>query len=100
MSGTPGHWLRRQTREGTRLQPITHQMLQPECPFCNPDPTRVFLEAELIFGLWDGFPVAAGHALLVTRRHVASWFDATALERQALSDAIHAARQKILQRHR
>jgi Type III restriction enzyme, res subunit len=46
-------------------------MPQPECPFCNPDPTRAFLEAELIVGLWDGFPVAAGHALLVTRRHAA-----------------------------
>ena len=65
-------------------------MLPSECPFCNPDPERVFLKAELIVGLWDAFPVAAGHALLVTRRHVASWFDATASEQQALSDAIQA----------
>ena len=74
-------------------------MPQSECPFCNPDPARVFLQAELIVGLWDAFPVAAGHALLVTRRHVASWFDATASERQALTDAIQTARQEILRRH-
>ena len=64
-------------------------MPQSECPFCDPDPARVFLQAELIVGLWDAFPVAAGHALLVTRRHVTSWFDATASEQQALTDAIH-----------
>jgi len=74
-------------------------MPQSDCPFCNPDPARVFLQAELTLGLWDGFPVAAGHALLVTRRHVASWFDATASEQQALTDAIQIARQEILRRH-
>ncbi len=74
-------------------------MAKAECPFCNPDPARVFLSDELIVGLWDAFPVAAGHALLVTRRHIASWFDATARERQALTDAIHAARQEIARRH-
>jgi len=74
-------------------------MSQSDCPFCNPDPARVFLQAELIVGLWDGFPVAAGHALLVTRRHVASWFDATASEQQALTDAIQTVRHEILRRH-
>ena len=74
-------------------------MVQSDCPFCNPDTARVFLQAELIVGLWDAFPVAAGHALLVTRRHVTSWFDATAPEQQALTDAIQTARQEILRRH-
>jgi superfamily II DNA or RNA helicase/HKD family nuclease/diadenosine tetraphosphate (Ap4A) HIT family hydrolase len=74
-------------------------MLQSDCPFCNPDPDRVFLQADLIVGVWDAFPVAAGHALLVTRRHVASWFDATGQERQALTEAIDSARRAILQRN-
>lgn len=79
---------------------MTDNMLESECPFCNPDPARLFLRAELVVGLWDAFPVAAGHALLVTRRHVSSWFDATAPEHRALIDAIHAAQQTILQRHK
>jgi diadenosine tetraphosphate (Ap4A) HIT family hydrolase len=74
-------------------------MPQSKCPFCNPDPARVFLQAELVVGLWDAFPVAVGHALLVTRRHVGSWFDATAPEQQALTNAIQAAREEILRRH-
>jgi superfamily II DNA or RNA helicase/HKD family nuclease/diadenosine tetraphosphate (Ap4A) HIT family hydrolase len=74
-------------------------MPQSECSFCNPDPARVFLQSDLIVGLWDAFPVSAGHALLVTRRHVASWFDATDAERQALTEAVQSTRQEILRRH-
>jgi diadenosine tetraphosphate (Ap4A) HIT family hydrolase/HKD family nuclease len=74
-------------------------MPQSECSFCNADPARVFLQSDLIVGLWDAFPVSAGHALLVTRRHVASWFDATDAERQALTEAVQTARQEILRRH-
>jgi diadenosine tetraphosphate (Ap4A) HIT family hydrolase len=65
------------------------------CPFCTPSPDRVFLETEQVLGLWDGFPVSPGHALLVTRRHVPTWFDATADEQQALTAAIAAARLAI-----
>ena len=71
-----------------------------ECPFCDPDPTRVFLEGPLVFGLWDGFPVAAGHALLVTRRHIESWFEANEEEQLALIRAIGAAKSAIELDHR
>ena len=75
-------------------------MRAPGCPFCNPAPDRVFLESDLIVGVWDAFPVSDGHALLVTRRHVSSWFEATEEERRALTAAIDSARGAILQRHR
>ena len=52
-------------------------MVENGCPFCEPHASRRFHEGEGIVGLWDGFPVAAGHALLVPKRHVATWFDAT-----------------------
>ncbi len=74
-------------------------MIHSECPFCNLDPVRLFFQDQFIVGLWDAFPVAAGHALLVTRRHVATWFDATPLEQQALTEAIDSARREILHRH-
>lgn len=69
------------------------------CPFCRPDPDRVFLESEHVLGLWDGFPVSPGHALLVTRRHVPTWFDATPAEQQALTAAVALARREIERRH-
>lgn len=79
---------------------MTNCLYDEACPFCNPLPGRVFFESPLLVGLWDGFPVAPGHALLVPRRHVATWFDATREERAALTDAIDAARTAIEREHR
>ena len=45
------------------------------CPFCNPDPQRVFPRLRHVFALWDGFPVTEGHTLVVPHRHVASLYD-------------------------
>ena len=71
-----------------------------ECPLCCAAPDRTFHEGRLIRGLWDGFPVSPGHALLVPRRHVATWFEATPDERAELTEAIEIARAAILSRHR
>lgn len=71
-----------------------------DCPFCHAVPDRLFHEGPLVLGLWDGFPVSPGHALLVPRRHVATWFDATEGERLELAAAIGTARDAILGRHR
>jgi len=48
-----------------------------------------------VIGVWDAFPVAPGHALLVPKRHVRSWFDASVEERLALTKAIDVARFAI-----
>lgn len=48
--------------------------------------------------MWDGFPVSDGHALVVTRRHVPSWFDATEEERAAILRAVDVARAEIEKR--
>lgn len=64
-------------------------------PFLNPDPSRIFLENELIRGLWDAFPVSPYHALLIPRRPAPTWFDATTEEQQALTAAIGSTREII-----
>jgi diadenosine tetraphosphate (Ap4A) HIT family hydrolase len=69
------------------------------CPFCHPQQSRVFLSDDLIIGLWDGYPVSEGHALLVPKRHIATWFDATQEEQQALTTAIEIAKTKIERQH-
>lgn len=68
------------------------------CVFCTPREELVFHRGPLVIGLWDGFPVTDGHALLVTTRHVASWFDATEQEQQALTSAIRIAHDAIIAR--
>ena len=56
------------------------------CPFCNVAESDRVLETELLIGFFDRFPVNPGHLLLITRRHVETWFDATKEEQAALKD--------------
>jgi superfamily II DNA or RNA helicase/HKD family nuclease/diadenosine tetraphosphate (Ap4A) HIT family hydrolase len=71
-----------------------------DCPFDDPLPARVFYEDDLVRCLWDAYPVSEGHALVITRRHVATWFDATGEEQAALVRGIEQARQAISARFR
>ena len=70
-----------------------------ECPFCSPTRGRVFHEGPHVIGLWDAFPVSPGHALLIPRRHVATWFDASWQEKSALVESIDYAKATIEQRY-
>jgi superfamily II DNA or RNA helicase/diadenosine tetraphosphate (Ap4A) HIT family hydrolase len=75
-------------------------MTAATCPFCPPPAERVFHTGELSFGQWDAYPVSPGHALLVPRRHVATWWDATPEEQRDLLAALVIAREEILRRYR
>ncbi|MEZ5560630.1 MAG: DUF3427 domain-containing protein [Pseudomonadales bacterium] len=69
------------------------------CPFCNPETNRIFYEDETVLCLWDLYPVSPGHALIVTRRHIPTWFDATPAELAALFNGIEMARSAIITDH-
>ena len=71
-----------------------------DCPFCSPTPERVFHGSDPAFiCLWDGFAVSPGHALVVPRRHVATWFEASFEEQVALLRGIEIAKKAIESRH-
>ena len=61
------------------------------CPFCDPEAARVVFEDAELRILKDAYPVSPGHLLIVPRRHVARWTDATLDERRALVAAIDRA---------
>lgn len=69
------------------------------CPFCRIDPARIIHETERTLALWDGFPLSPGHALIVPRRHVPSWADASPDERRELTDTIAVVQALIDARH-
>jgi superfamily II DNA or RNA helicase/HKD family nuclease/diadenosine tetraphosphate (Ap4A) HIT family hydrolase len=73
-------------------------MTAGSCPFCKPDQSHVFYEGKLVIALWDSFPVTPGHALLIPKRHIATWFDATSEERMELQAVIEVARDSIYAR--
>jgi diadenosine tetraphosphate (Ap4A) HIT family hydrolase len=52
-------------------------------PFLSiPEPDWI-VSNELAFAVRDGFPVSPGHALVVTKREVGDWFQATLEEHHA-----------------
>lgn len=49
----------------------------------------------LAFAIRDGFPVSPGHTLVVTRRLVETWFDATPEEQRAVLALVDAVRRAL-----
>lgn len=62
-----------------------------DCPFCAP--REAVLEGPLVRVIEDGYPVSPGHLLVIPRRHVASYFEASAEEQQALWEMVERARE-------
>jgi len=69
------------------------------CPFCEivgKDPSsRIIGQNDLAFVVRDGFPISEGHTLIIPKRHIASFFEITNKERDALFELLDSAK-KIL----
>lgn len=53
------------------------------CPFCKVESEReIIASTSLSIAFFDGFPVSPGHALIIPRRHVSSFFNLTKDEQQ------------------
>jgi diadenosine tetraphosphate (Ap4A) HIT family hydrolase len=71
-----------------------------DCPFCFPDPGRVFVDTDLYYAIWDGFPVSPGHALIIPKEHLPDWFEASSALQRELSNAIDDVKIAIERVHR
>jgi diadenosine tetraphosphate (Ap4A) HIT family hydrolase len=80
------------------LPDMQHQ-LQSGCPFCSPAANRILAEDELTRTITDGFPVSPGHTLIIPRRHVATFFEATDAEQAALLCSLKTAKTLIEAHH-
>ena len=78
-------------------------MQENACPFCEiADATlhhRIVFENEDAFLIEDGFPVTHGHSLIIPKRHVGSFFDASQSERESLLQLLDYAKHIIDQQH-
>lgn len=70
--------------------------LELGCPFC--DASESVLSHPLALARFDRYPVNPGHLLVCTRRHVATYFEATQAERAALFELIEAAKALLDER--
>jgi diadenosine tetraphosphate (Ap4A) HIT family hydrolase len=70
------------------------------CPFCKVESEReIIASSALSLAFFDGFPVSPGHALIIPRRHVASFFDLTKEEKQDLLSLMDNVKRIIDERY-
>jgi len=66
-----------------------------ECPFCVLPAERIVLADQHALVVRDGFPVSPGHTLVIPRRHIGSFFEATPDERASLLHLLHQAQHAL-----
>ena len=67
----------------------------PPCPFCSLPHDRVISESSTTLTFRDCFPVSPGHTLIIPKRHVATFFDASRDELADITDALLRARESL-----
>ena len=68
-------------------------------PFLDRPTAEHVAANELGFAIRDAFPVSPGHTLVVTRRLIATWFDATAEEHAALIALVNRVKAQLDESH-
>lgn len=70
------------------------------CPFCKVESEReIIASSPLSVAFYDGFPVSPGHALIIPRRHVASFFELTQEEQQDLLNLADRVKRIVEERY-
>ena len=70
------------------------------CPFCLERNMReIIAENELAYAAFDIYAVSQGHCLIITKRHIESFFEATQEEVQALFSLVTEVKGILEQRY-
>lgn len=75
-------------------------MLPPESPFFDVPRSEWIAANRSAFAIWDAYPVSPGHALVITRRQISDWWEATPDERADLLALVDDVRTAILDERR
>lgn len=70
-------------------------MTTPESPFFEIPRTEWIAANRSAFAVWDTHPVSPGHALVVSRRQISDWWEATPGERSDMFELVDVVRDKI-----
>ena len=63
------------------------------CPFC--EDVEAVWQSELLVAFRDRYPVSPGHTLIITRRHVRTFFDANDAEQAEFVRAIREVKELL-----
>ena len=70
-------------------------MSDKTCPFCSLPTDRIIAESDYTLTIRDGFPVSEGHTLIIPKRHVQSFFELQANEREVILQALDEAKEAL-----
>ncbi|MGV0741012.1 HIT family protein [Mycolicibacterium sp. XJ870] len=73
--------------------------MDSESPFFDIPQAEWIAANRSAFAIWDGYPVSPGHALVVSRRLITNWWEATPGERADIFDLVDIVRDKIAEMH-
>jgi diadenosine tetraphosphate (Ap4A) HIT family hydrolase len=65
------------------------------CPFCTLPKKEILLENDQAFAFFDKYPVQTGHLLIVPKRHIETYFDASMAEVAAIHALLHEGKQML-----
>lgn len=71
-------------------------MSEKACLFCTLDESRIVMDNDHALAFWDGYPVTLGHCLIIPRRHISSFFEATEAEQSAFFELLTRMRELLL----
>jgi ATP adenylyltransferase len=85
-------------RDDSDLRAVRERMADrvTDCFLCYPAHRPIIAQNELAIALYDRHPVTLLHALIVPRRHAATYFDLYEPERRAINLLLDEIRQKVL----
>jgi diadenosine tetraphosphate (Ap4A) HIT family hydrolase len=70
-----------------------------DCPFCTLPPARILEENAQAVLISDAYPLSIGHSLVIPKRHIGSWFEASLEERTAMLAFLDLAKARIDQKY-
>lgn len=73
--------------------------MDSESPFFDIPQAKWIAANRSAFAVWDGYPASRGHALVVSRRLITNWWEATPGERTDIFDLVDVVRDKIAELH-
>ena len=74
-------------------------MEKPGSPFFDVPQSEWIAHNRSAFAIWDGYPVSPGHALVVTRRQISDWWEATPGERADIFELVDVVRDQVNNSH-
>ena len=75
---------------------LMKETIEINCPFCSlGSDVDIVYETQTCVAFYDKYPVSPGHTLIIPKRHVASYFDLTAKEREDMDMMLQFVKQNL-----